>query len=94
MRDTERDNRDIGGRGRSSRLHAGSLMWDPIPGPRITSWAESRRSTAEPLSPPDTHTLKGDRLTIYLMVCNFIPCTLYLQTKLLKGLLRKTFLCI
>ena len=27
------------GRGRS-RLHAGSLTWNSIPGPRITPWAE------------------------------------------------------
>ena len=26
------------GRGRG-RLHAGSLMWDSIPGPQITPWA-------------------------------------------------------
>ena len=40
-REAERG-RDIG-RGRS-RLHAGSLMWDLIPGlARITPWAKGRR---------------------------------------------------
>ena len=38
--------RDMG-RGRS-RLPARSLMWDSIPDPRITPWAEGRCSTAEP----------------------------------------------
>ena len=44
MRDRERERergRDTG-RGRS-RLHAGSLMWDLIPGPQVTPWATGRR---------------------------------------------------
>ena len=41
------------GRGRDtgtgrSRLPAGSPMWDSIPDPGITPWAEGRRSTTEP----------------------------------------------
>ena len=39
MRPRERGS-DIG-RGRS-RVHAGSPMWDLIPGPRTTPWAEGR----------------------------------------------------
>ena len=39
--------RDITGRGRS-RLPAGSLMEDWIPGPGITTWAKGRYSTTEP----------------------------------------------
>ena len=35
-----------------SRLHAGSPMWDSIPGRRVTTWAEGRRSTTEPLRGP------------------------------------------
>ena len=38
--------RDIG-RGRS-RLFTGSLMWDSIPDPGITPWANGRHPTAEP----------------------------------------------
>ena len=38
--------RDIG-RGRS-RLLAGGPMWDFVPGPRITPWAEAKRSNTEP----------------------------------------------
>ena len=41
--ETQRDR----GRGRS-RLPAGNLIWNSIPGLRITPWAKSRCSTAEP----------------------------------------------
>ena len=44
IRDRERG-RDIGRR--SSRLPMGSLMWDLIPGSRITPWAKGRRSTTK-----------------------------------------------
>ena len=46
MRDIQRETRDTD-RGRS-RLHTGSPMWDLIPRPRITPWAEGRHSTSEP----------------------------------------------
>ena len=45
-RHTERG-RDIG-RGRRSRLHAGSPMWDSILDPGITPWTKGRCSMVEP----------------------------------------------
>ena len=48
---TERERGRDPGRGRS-RLHAGSLTWDSIPGLRITPWAEGRCSTTEPPRDP------------------------------------------
>ena len=36
------------GRGRRSRLHARTLMWDSIPDSRIIPWVKGRRSTTEP----------------------------------------------
>ena len=48
------------GRGRS-RLHAGSLTWDSIPGLQIMPWAEGRCLTAEPLRDP-LKTIFGGRI--------------------------------
>ena len=39
-------------RQRERGLHAWSPVWDSIPGPGVTTWAEGRRSTAEPLRDP------------------------------------------
>ena len=58
MRDTERG-RDIG-RGKR-RLPARSPMWDSIPDPGITPWAEGRYSTAEPLRRPSPSILNALR---------------------------------
>ena len=55
-RHTERG-RDIG-RGRRSRLHAESLMWDSIQDSGITPWAKGRCSTTEPPRRPDANVLE------------------------------------
>ena len=47
MRDTGRER----SRGRS-RLHAGSLMWDLIPGLQDHAWTKGRYLTAEPPRDP------------------------------------------
>ena len=40
------------GRNRGRLLHSGSLIWDSIPGPRLTPWAEGRCPTTEPPGVP------------------------------------------
>ena len=65
-RDIERG-RDIGS-GRS-RLCAGSLMWDSIPGPGIMPWAKGRRSTTEPPGAPDSFILKWWKTSSMTTIC-------------------------
>ena len=56
MRHRERG-RDAG-RGRS-RLHAGSPMWDSIPGLQIVPWAEGKHSTGEPTRHPNKYSFSS-----------------------------------
>ena len=66
MRDTKRG-RDIG-RGRRSRLPAGSLMQDLIPGPQDRATRPEPKADAQTLSPPDAPSkhFQGTYLTWYL----------------------------
>ena len=57
--ETQRERGRDTGRG-WSRILTGSPMWDLIPVPRIMSWAEGRRSTAEPPRCPQKKFLYGD----------------------------------
>ena len=77
MRDTERERGRDTGRGRS-RLPAGRLMWDSIPDPRISTWAEDRRSTAEPSRHPSPALFKNTVLIIlmHLLWLNLQTCFL------------------
>ena len=55
------------GAGRDTgRLHAGSLMWDPIQGSRITTWAKGRRQTAEPPWDPPSSVFFSDLPGMYV----------------------------
>ena len=54
MTDTERERGRDTGRG-ISRLHAGSLTWDPSRDSRIVPWAKGRRQTTEPPRDPQRY---------------------------------------